>query len=341
MTANEARIKARDKYKTLLGRNKYSQAKRTYVNTKYKDGCYYSDCSSSVAWALKQAGYPITYGGSSLPNTVGFYNSKDVVEVPVKINSKGEITNPEVLCIADSLLFAGTDTSRSGSGYVGHVEMVGEITSSGKVYIYGHGSGTPRRTEMQAYLRKRRAQSSPTKLGHRGLIKVVRRIQDDGNGSNNSSGSTGYKLGDRELKKGMTGADVKELQNGLISLGYDCGPDGADGDYGSNTALAVKAFQTVRVELKATGEADAATIAALIKALNLDPDAVPVSGARVVVSNCSECNIRSGPGKSYKSVGRAAPGDTFTAADGNLPDGDGWVPVVCWISPKYARKEGT
>lgn len=61
---------------------------------------------------------------------------------------------------------------------VGHVEMVAKI--SGKtVTIYGHGSGTPRSTEMNAYCKSRYAKKTSTKLGHRGLIRVRRFIQDD------------------------------------------------------------------------------------------------------------------------------------------------------------------
>ena len=45
------------------------------------------------------------------------------------------------------------------------------------------------------------------------------------------------------LRKGDVGEDVAELQEKLIKLGYSCGPDGADGDYGNNTFKAVKQFQ--------------------------------------------------------------------------------------------------
>ena len=45
------------------------------------------------------------------------------------------------------------------------------------------------------------------------------------------------------LRKGDVGEDVAELQRKLIKLGYSCGPDGADGDFGNNTFRAVKAFQ--------------------------------------------------------------------------------------------------
>lgn len=51
------------------------------------------------------------------------------------------------------------------------------------------------------------------------------------------------KLGDRLLKRGVKGNDVKELQQKLIKLGYDVGKWQDDGEYGSATANAVRAFQ--------------------------------------------------------------------------------------------------
>ena len=45
------------------------------------------------------------------------------------------------------------------------------------------------------------------------------------------------------LRKGSIGEDVKKIQEQLIHLGYDLGPDGADGEFGSNTEKAVIAFQ--------------------------------------------------------------------------------------------------
>ena len=49
--------------------------------------------------------------------------------------------------------------------------------------------------------------------------------------------------GERILKIGRKGDDVRMLQEDLMKLGYDVGPDGADGDYGDNTMLAVMKFQ--------------------------------------------------------------------------------------------------
>ena len=48
---------------------------------------------------------------------------------------------------------------------------------------------------------------------------------------------------ERILKLGCKGDDVKKLQEDLIRMGYDVGPDKADGDYGDNTKKAVMKFQ--------------------------------------------------------------------------------------------------
>jgi hypothetical protein len=44
------------------------------------------------------------------------------------------------------------------------------------------------------------------------------------------------------LQKGSYGNEVKELQEDLITLGYSCGPYGADGDFGDDTESAVNRF---------------------------------------------------------------------------------------------------
>lgn len=64
------------------------------------------------------------------------------------------------------------------------------------------------------------------------------------------------------LKRGMKGEDVRRLQQRLIELGYALPKYGADGEYGSETATAVKAFQRDR-NLTADGIAGEATLAAL------------------------------------------------------------------------------
>lgn len=64
------------------------------------------------------------------------------------------------------------------------------------------------------------------------------------------------------LKSGMKGDDVRRLQQRLMELGYALPRYGADGDYGSETVTAVKAFQRDR-NLTVDGVAGEATLAAL------------------------------------------------------------------------------
>lgn len=45
------------------------------------------------------------------------------------------------------------------------------------------------------------------------------------------------------LQKGDSGDEVKQLQQNLIKLGYNCGSAGADGIFGDGTEKAVKTFQ--------------------------------------------------------------------------------------------------
>ena len=52
-----------------------------------------------------------------------------------------------------------------------------------------------------------------------------------------------YTMDMRYLKKGCKGEDVKALQILLMGRGYSCGTAGADGDFGADTATAVKEYQ--------------------------------------------------------------------------------------------------
>ena len=70
--------------------------------------------------------------------------------------------------------------------------------------------------------------------------------------------------GQRTLRRGDKGEDVKELQLKLLAHGYSVGPDGADGDFGRNTETAVKAFQKNN-NLNPDGVVGPATWAALVE----------------------------------------------------------------------------
>ena len=148
------------------------------------------------------------------------------------------------------------------------------------------------------------------------------------------------RLGDRLLKAGMEGDDVKELQSDLIRLGYDCGKWGADGDFGDATELAVKAFQRAH-RLKADGEVGEKTCAALEKALaTLEK---PAARPRRVAIRGGNCYVRDAPNKNGRKLGVVHDGEALPYAGATDPD-TGWLRVDFegregWVSGKYGRLE--
>ena len=159
-------------------------------------------------------------------------------------------------------------------------------------------------------------------------------------------------LGSRLLKKGMTGTDVKALQELLLQLGYSLPKYGVDGVFGSETEAAILDFQKDQ-EILQDGKYGSETHAALMDAVADDdegnkdePETDPIpetprpAGMTVViVSEGGKVNIRAGNGTQYARLSSVAPGTTFehiaTAANG-------WLAVavgnrVGWVSGSYAQ----
>lgn len=195
-TSTQKRQSVTAKYSTLINRNLYSQALRDYCFTPYK-GTYYSDCSSSISYSYKVAGY--SFG---ILNTAGMYNSNALSFVDI-IVKQGIIQNPDVLRPGDMLLFAGSDPSRPKR--IGHVEMVHHRESNGAWILCGHGSGTPSYKNMDSYCKTRYCSLSSGGW-RKELVCVKRFIGDDG--SENKSGW--YKeQGNWKFYLGDTGICVK------------------------------------------------------------------------------------------------------------------------------------
>ena len=149
--------------------------------------------------------------------------------------------------------------------------------------------------------------------------------------------SIAYKLGDRILKNGMTGDDVKELQTYLIGLDYDCGVWGADGEFGDATEQAVVCFQTAH-GCMVDGEVGPETLAALEKAM--EAAEAPVADARYVQIVNGNCYVRTAPNTDGKKLGVAHRGDILDYQ--GVQSADGWHLVVYngqngWVSGKYSE----
>lgn len=145
-------------------------------------------------------------------------------------------------------------------------------------------------------------------------------------------------LGSRTLKNGSEGEDVKELQSGLIRLGYDLGKWGADGDFGDCTEEAVATFQSDH-GLKASGKFDSSTFKVFETALSTID--APADDPKCVVIEGGNCNIRETPGVEGKRLGVAHEGDRYDFG-GVIDEDTGWLSIVykgkiAWVSYKYGR----
>jgi len=116
---DSGRKKFHDTYATIIGRNSYNQNLRNYVYNPYKDGKYYSDCSSSICATFNKIGYEMMNA-----NTAGIHSSNLFETVRVEIKN-GHVVNPEMLKVGDCLLFVGNDPTRPLQ--IGHVEAVFEL----------------------------------------------------------------------------------------------------------------------------------------------------------------------------------------------------------------------
>lgn len=275
-----------------------------------KVGCPYSqekrnqdgvfDCSSLVARAYAAQGKRWRYGGSVPRSNQEVYDDDFELLWPGEYSEIGKkFGGADVLERANQpgdLQFLCTDSGTSRSNRITHVAMVADAKNI--VHARGKAYGV-----------------CVNRISHyAGKVCAVARFNPEGT-----------------LRAGMKGWRTLALQQKLNALGASLE---TDGEYGSTTAGAVKAFQHAR-NLPATGEADRATLEALGLAA-----ADSGSGTENVVRITGDTvNVRRGPGTEYESIAIAHKGNTLPAVAA-----DGWQPVlfggeIRWVSMKYASLE--
>lgn len=144
-----------------------------------------------------------------------------------------------------------------------------------------------------------------------------------------------YNLGDRVLKNGLDGEDVKELQKLLIEAGYSCGPWGPDGDFGDATEAALARWQEAH-GLEIDGIYGPESHAAMMEDQRESGDGEPL---RVRVTG-GQVNVREAPTVSAGIIGVVYSG-MLLHFDGEISE-NGWYLVQHngrngWISGKYGR----
>lgn len=220
----------------------------------------------------------------------------------------------------------------SAKGRIGHVGIVESVTNS-KVYtVEGNTSGANTLITNGGGVRRKSYALTSTYIDGYGR-------PDYANIESGSGDIYAPDLGDRILKNGMEGDDVKEMQSNLISLGYDCGKWGADGDFGDATEIALMKFQRDH-GCDDDGEYGPITHKAMTTALAAQ---TPVESPRTVVIVDGDCWIRSAPGTDANRLGVAHEGDRFEY--GGVTFENGWHLIAyknqnACVSGKYAKLEG-
>ena len=149
---------------------------------------------------------------------------------------------------------------------------------------------------------------------------------------------TMHHLGDRILRNGDEGEDVRELQTDLIRLDYSCGKWGADGEFGDATEAAVKAFQRDH-NLEPDGEFGPKSLAAMEKALvELDTPVIEPREVQIVGGNCY---VRTAPRVEPDNILGVAHDGEKLPYQGEISE-NGWLLVIyrggnAWVSGKYGK----
>lgn len=180
------------------------------------------DCSSLVIAAWQQAGVPVKSAGASYTgNMRGPFMRNGFDDVTLQVN----LATGAGLQYGDVLLNYSSHTAM----FIGGGRVVHARSSEGNS-IPGDQSGNEVR--CQSYW------NYPWDC-------VLRYTGNDSSSGTASpvSADTPSVPASNLLRKGMTGAAVKEMQELLVKAGEDCGPDGADGDFSNNTYAAVISFQ--------------------------------------------------------------------------------------------------
>ena len=153
------------------------------------------------------------------------------------------------------LILYDWDDSGSGDnrGSTEHVGLVEKVSGSTITVIEGNYSNAVKRRPLEVNGRYIRGYIVPEYDGQAQTeAQVAPAVK-----------TVDFQVGMRYLKKGCKGEDVRALQILLIGRGFSCGPDGADGDLGTNTDTSIRNYQRAK-GLEVDGSAGPITMSSLL-----------------------------------------------------------------------------
>ena len=180
-------------------------------------------CCQFVWWVFKHAGAsPLFYGGGKtawVPSVRKHYTKKG------KWIRRGDGTPKP----GDLIIFGNRDDSGSGK----HIGIVTKVTSSTVYTIEGNTTKSGFSANGGMVAAKSYSRSNANIAGYCSI---------DYDDKEKETVEVTVEM----LKKGSKGDNVKALQILLIGYGFNCGKYGTDGDFGSATDEAVKAYQKAK-----------------------------------------------------------------------------------------------
>lgn len=248
------------------------------------------DCSSFLITVWQDAGIPVKIAGASYTGDMlsafkkcGFKDVKNSVNIKTGSGLKK----------GDVLLGKGHVVMYVGNGQIVHAS----INEFGKITGGKTGDQTGKEICVRSYYNKP-------------WLYVLRYSEGIALGGLFAPNNDGI------LRRGDAGAEVKEMQENLISAGYDCGKSGADGVFGKDTEKALKKMQT-DCSIESDGEYGPISkqmLNNLVKGI-VSGTAVYVKGKTYTLQ--SEMKVRTGPGTNYRAK-------TYTelTVDGKKHDSD-------------------
>lgn len=197
------------------------------------------DCQEFLEYCLKQIGIKADWKGSN-----HMYRDMEWIGTPEECAAQfGKIPVGAWLFILEN---DGGEVSRGYNDGLGNASHVGVYTAQGKGAVHSSSSrGCVAESKFEG-------KTIPNGGWNRvGLCKLLDYgLQSAAPAASvNVCPTCGHELEiqyTRLLKRGVKGDDVAAVQRVLMSMGYDMGGYGADGDFGVYTLSAVKQFQESR-----------------------------------------------------------------------------------------------